>query len=122
MSSESTEARRYDLILRDIVSRCQLDLEQRGFQFDGRGAVDSLRWVRFGRRTRDATGRSGTLVLLVAHDQQARALVAESHFVDRVLQIQTPRQKRIYHYDQPQDEARVTCEMVSTLSAWSEAA
>ena len=73
MSTQSASDRRHDLLLRDIVKRCQRSLEQRGFQLDGRGCTGPLCWVRFGCTTRDDAGHAGTLVLLVAHDQDERA-------------------------------------------------
>src|SRR3954454_10875668 len=101
MSIETASDRRHDLLLRDIVSRCQPSLEQRGFHLDGRGCTGPLCWVRFGCHTRDDGGHAGTLLLLVAHDQAERAVLVESRFADRALEIQTPGCKRIQRYEAP---------------------
>ena len=118
MSTDTTGERRRDLLLRDIVSRCQPNLEERGFRLDGRGCAGPLCWVRFGRHTRDGAGHDGTLVLLMAHDQQERAVLVESRFADRALQVQTPRGKRIQRYEAPPQMPRVAQETVAAVCGW----
>jgi hypothetical protein len=118
MSTDTYRERRRDLLLREIVNRCQPSLEQRGFQLDGRGCTGPLCWVRFGCHTRDDSGHAGTLVLLVAHDQTERAVLVESRFADRALQIQTPRRKRIQRYEAPVQMPLVAQETVAAVCAW----
>ena len=118
MTTDGNCDRRGDLLLRDIVSRCQPSLEQRGFHLDGRGCAGSLCWVRFGCHTRDDNGRAGTLVLLVAHDQAERAVLVESRFADRALEIQTPRRKRILRYAAPMQMPLVAQETAAAVCTW----
>ena len=107
MSMDMHGDRRRDLLLRDIVNRCQPSLEQRGFHLDGRGCTGPLCWVRFGCHARDDDEHAGTLVLLVAHDQAERA-----------LQVQTPRRKRIQRYEAPVQKPLVAQETVAAVCAW----
>jgi hypothetical protein len=118
MTSEAHSDRRHDLLLRGIVSRCQRNLEQRGFHLDGRGCTGLLCWVRFGCDTHDDAGHDGTLVLLVAHDQAERAVLVESRFADGALEIQTPRRKRIQRYEAPRQMPVVAQETVAALRGW----
>ncbi|HZS02042.1 MAG TPA: hypothetical protein VFE37_25215 [Chloroflexota bacterium] len=118
MSTITHDDRRRDLLLREIVNRCQPSLEQRGFQLDGRGNAGPRCWVRFGRDTQDGAGHPGTLVLLVAHDREERAVLVESRFADRALQVQTPRRKRIHRYEAPRQMPAVAQETVAAVSHW----
>jgi hypothetical protein len=118
MSTDTNSDRRRDVFLRDIVSRCQASLEQRGFHLDGRGCTGPLCWVRFGCHARDDGGHAGTLVLLVAHDQAERAVLVESRFADGALQIQTPRRKRIQRYEAPLQMPLVAQETVAAVCTW----
>jgi hypothetical protein len=119
MNAEENGDRRRDRLLRDIVSRCQPSLEQRGFQLDGRGCTGPVCWVRFGCQTRDDGGHAGTLVLLVAHDQAERAVLVESRFADRTLQIQTPYHKRIQRYEAPLQMPLVAQETAAAVCTWT---
>ncbi|HEY7067209.1 MAG TPA: hypothetical protein VII06_37450 [Chloroflexota bacterium] len=118
MSTQTKDERRRDLLLRDIVRGCQPSLEERGFRLDGRGCAGPLCWVRFGRHTRDGAGHDGTLVLLVAHDQQERAVLVESRFAERALQVQTPRAKRIQRYETSPQMPRGAEETVAAVRGW----
>ena len=117
MSTQANGDRRHDRSLRAIVSRCQPSLEQRGFRIDGRGCAGPLCWVRIGRDTHAAAGHAGTLVLLVAHGRQERAVVVELRFADGVLEIQTPRRKRVQRYEALQ-MPQVAHETAAAMCGW----
>jgi hypothetical protein len=121
MAMEIPDDRRRDPLLRDIVCRCQTVLEPRGFRLDGRGSADAMSWVRFGRHTHDDSGEDGTLVLLLAHDRRAHALLAESRFADHALAIDTPRGKRVQYYAAPADPRQLARELIDDLASWPNA-
>ena len=110
--------RRSDLLLRDVVHRCQPDLERRGFRLDGRGSSGDQSWVRFRCPSRDARGHDGSLVLLVAHGRRDHALLVDAYFVDALLDTQTPQRRLLQRYEQEAELPRVVREVVDTVRSW----
>ena len=111
--------RRNDQLLRDIVHRCQRDLERHGFRLEGRGKSDEHSWVKFRRPVREPGGHHGTLVLLMAHGARERALLVDSYFVDTTLDIHTPHRKLLHRYAEEAELPHVIREVVDTLRSWS---
>ena len=121
MTTHISADRRRDLLLRDIVCRCQTVLEPRGFELDGRGSADAMSWVRFGCHMHDDRGDDGILVILLAHDRREHAILAESRFADRLLAIDTPRRKRVQRYADPADPHQLARDLVDALASWPSA-
>jgi len=110
-----SDERRHDLLLREVVDRCQQDLGQLGFCLDDRGSSADCGWVRFNRHTRDAHSRQGMLVLLIAHARRDCAWLVDTRFVDAALQIHTPGRKRVHRYDPDADSSHVAREAVEVV-------
>jgi hypothetical protein len=111
----TSQERRRDLLLREVVDRCQPDLEQLGFCLDDRGSTEDCGWVRFNRCTRDVHSRQGTLVLLVAHARRDCVWLVDTRFIDTALEIQTPGRKRVHRYDPGATTPQLTREVVDVV-------
>lgn len=110
-----SQERRHDLLLREVVERCQQDLEHLGFCLDDRGSTADCGWVRFNRDTRDAHSRQGRLVLLIAHARRDCAWLVDTRFVDAALDIHTPGRKRVHRYDPTAESSHVAREAVDVV-------
>jgi hypothetical protein len=119
LPGSTTESdRRRDLVLRNLVERCQSGLRPSGFRLHGRGSGGDSSWVRFHRPVRDGHGRDGTLVLLMAHGRGDCAFVVAQYFEDATLAVQTPVRRLIHHYDRDSDLPSLVQEVVDTVCSW----
>jgi hypothetical protein len=114
-TDNSCQERRHDLLLREVVDRCQQNLEHLGFCLDDRGSTADCGWVRFNCHSRDAHSRQGTLVLLIAHARRDCAWLVDTRFVDAALQIHTPGRKRLHRYDPAAETTHVAREAVDVV-------
>ena len=112
--------RRSDPLLRSVVQYCSKGLETHGFTLDARGGSEGRGWVRFCRPDRDARGHGGTLVLLVAHGRPERALLFDSYFVDRALDVQTPHAKLVQWYDGDAELPDLVRQAVDRVCTWAD--
>ncbi|HLH23277.1 MAG TPA: hypothetical protein VK066_12195 [Chloroflexota bacterium] len=110
--------RRSDELLRSVVQYCRVGLEEQGFALDRRGGTDGRGWVRFSRPDRDARGHGGTLVLLVAHGRPEQALLFDTYFVDRALDLHTPHAKLLQWYDGDAELPSLVRQVVDRVRRW----
>ena len=106
-------------MLRELVNRCQRDLEPRGFDLKRRGSSSEHSWVQFRQPGRDDRGHHGAVVLTLAHVRPECALLADAYFVDSALQILTPRGKLVRRYGQDGEPEAVVSELVDAVRRWS---
>lgn len=115
---QTSDERRRDPLLRDLIDRCQPGLQRVGFHLQRRGSNGDLSWVRFGRPGQDGHGLDGTLMLLLAHHRGEHAMIAEWLFTESLLDIQTPRFKQIQRYADETTVPQLVDQMVDSVCSW----
>jgi len=115
-AAKSSDDRRTDSLLRDLVQDCQAILAAQGFELTSRGTSYSGNWVRFSGPARHPVGRAGTLTVLLAHSPGERAVLADAYFEDTEPRIPVPQRKLLQRYDVADTLPPVLREFVTAVS------